>query len=252
MYADFEFYCGGFMGTKINEERFRYYSSAASDYIDSVTFGRAKNAFLRGGNISLIIKKACCACAEAFFVNDGGGGMSSERLGDYAVNYVAGVSKAPTEYQRVYYAAKRYLGGTGLMSRVIGGIGAYDCGGGTGSYDKYKGDEFKMVPNCECTVIRCIESGYEAVCRAECLWRETQRVDLKKYGESVSDRLSVYIFDISADVRTGDYIARGNIADNGIEEAVRSADVISAVSYNDCGSPHMRHIKISGGGNSHE
>lgn len=110
-YATYEFYTSGYFGNKIPESDFTRLSERASEYIDYITSGRASEY----NDTTDLLKKACCAVAEACQLNEKGGGIVSETTGKTTRNYAAGVSTAPTEEQRLYKAANRYLGRTELL-----------------------------------------------------------------------------------------------------------------------------------------
>lgn len=81
-------------------------------YVDRQTFGRIDQ-----DNLTDDIKNAVCAVVEAIQANAKGGGLSSESIGEYSVSYVSGISKAPTEGQRMKDALRMYLGDSGLLYR---------------------------------------------------------------------------------------------------------------------------------------
>lgn len=95
----------------VTEADFERLSEMASEYINYVTFGRAVNF----GNANTVLKKACCAVAEVYQLNEQGGGVVAETVGKITRNYAVGVSTTPTESQRLYRAASRYLSHTGLL-----------------------------------------------------------------------------------------------------------------------------------------
>lgn len=111
IYADYAYYRDNYKG-EMPGAKFASLSRVASAYLDQVTFGRAADApeGLQGK-----IKDACCAVADAYLLNEQGGGIASESNDGVTVNYVAGVSKAKTDGQRLYEAAVLYLGVTGLL-----------------------------------------------------------------------------------------------------------------------------------------
>lgn len=114
IYADYDYYKETFHGS-LSEEDFIRLSRQASAYIDTVTFFRAENAVT--GKLGGRIKDACCAVAETYALNEKGGGIASETNDGISVNYVAGISNAKTEDQRLFSAAAMYLETTGLMYR---------------------------------------------------------------------------------------------------------------------------------------
>jgi hypothetical protein len=111
-YASYDYYTQDFFGKAITStDEFSRLAERASEYIDFVTFGRA--AVYTATND--LLKKACCAVAEAMKINEEGGGVVAETVGKITRNYAAGVSTAPTEEQRLYRAVSRYLSRTGLL-----------------------------------------------------------------------------------------------------------------------------------------
>lgn len=110
-YANYEFYQGSFGGNTISEADFDRFSKRASEYIDLVTRGRAK-AY---SDDEELMKKACCAVAEAIKINEEGGGVVAESVGKLTRNYAAGVTNTPNEEERLSIAVCRYLLPTGLL-----------------------------------------------------------------------------------------------------------------------------------------
>ena len=120
VYADYDYYKETFQGS-LPEEDFIRLSRQASAYLDAITFNRAENA--AGGNFGGKIKDACCAVVDAYNLNENGGGIAAETNDGISVNYIAGVSTAKTDDQRLYGAAALYLMNTGLMYRGCGNAG---------------------------------------------------------------------------------------------------------------------------------
>ena len=115
-YADYTYYSTEYGGA-MPESEFKRLSRQASAYLDSVTFERIAPELptaLMGK-----VKDACCAVADAYLLNEQGGGIASETNDGISVTYVAGVSNAKTENQRLREAAALYLGGTGLLYRGV-------------------------------------------------------------------------------------------------------------------------------------
>lgn len=110
IYADYYYYKNQYGGA-LCEKDYNKYASSASSYIDYVTVGRARM------NVDEDVKNACCAVADAYALNEKGGGIASETVGNWSVSYVSGVSNAKTDDRRLYDAAKMYLVYTGLMFR---------------------------------------------------------------------------------------------------------------------------------------
>lgn len=110
-YATYEFYQSSYRGNTIPEADFARLSERASEYIDQVTFDRAATY----DDTTDLLKKACCAVAESYQLNENGGGVVGETIGKITRNYASGVSTAPTEDQRLYKAVSRYLAYTDLL-----------------------------------------------------------------------------------------------------------------------------------------
>lgn len=110
-YATYEFYQDSFGGNAILQADFDRFSKRASEYLDFVTYGRA-TAYPDDEDL---VKKACCAVAEAIKINEEGGGVVAESVGKITRNYAAGVTNTPTEEERLSIAVCRYLLQTGLL-----------------------------------------------------------------------------------------------------------------------------------------
>ena len=117
-YADFTFYRDDFLGEKIPEDKFSHYALRASERIDELTFNRLKNV----GDIPEEAKKACCAAAETLYNSDCASeksekGISSEKVGEYSVNYSAASGQATD--RNVSAAVRRHLLHTGVMGKAV-------------------------------------------------------------------------------------------------------------------------------------
>lgn len=99
-YADYAFYRSSFHGKKIPSEDFAYYAEKASDFIDSK---------LGVQSAEFKVKKACCAVAETLLLNEQGGGVVSETVGDYSVSFANGVSNTKTHEQRLTETLQLYF-----------------------------------------------------------------------------------------------------------------------------------------------
>ena len=116
VYADYAYYSQEYGGT-MPEADFKRLSRQASAFLDKVTFDR-----IAAGQPEAVMKKvraACCAVADAYLLNEQGGGVASETNDGVSVTYVAGVSNAKTEGRRLYEAAALYLAHTGLLYRGV-------------------------------------------------------------------------------------------------------------------------------------
>lgn len=115
-YVDYAYYSEVYGGTML-EEDFQRFSRQAAVYIDAATLNRASKAISTKSRQASKVKDACCAVAEAYFANEQGGGIASVDNDGYKETYIAGISKAKTDNERLYEAAVLHLGMTGLMYR---------------------------------------------------------------------------------------------------------------------------------------
>ena len=106
-YADYEFYKSVYVGN-LSENEFDRLSERASDYIDSRTdyILRKKEV---PDNLIIRVKKACCAVAETYKLNENGGGKTSESVDGYSVSYLAGSTTYKTDDQRLDNAVQLYI-----------------------------------------------------------------------------------------------------------------------------------------------
>lgn len=116
-YVDYDYYSGTYLGTAIAETDFPRLAQDASAEIDRMTFGRAAPIVTANEDDDTIalIQMATCAVAETLQeqAQSGADGLTSERVGSYAVTYAAA-----TSHQRERgLAAARYLANTGLLYR---------------------------------------------------------------------------------------------------------------------------------------
>ena len=116
-YADYTYYTEVYGGA-MPETDFDRLARRASAYLDGVTFGRIQAEMPEV--ILTKVKDACCAVADAYALNEKGGGIAAEENDGVRVSYVAGVSKAKTDNERLCEAALLYLGNTGLLYRGCG------------------------------------------------------------------------------------------------------------------------------------
>ena len=127
MYADYAYYTGEeFYGDLIPEDKYPKYATAASDFIDYMTMGRAtENAEMTE------VKKCCCALAEQFMSVDAvrkaaaakvtaDGIIASESVGSHSRSFRSGVdgTQAVQEAEKELASiVRRYLLPTGLLYR---------------------------------------------------------------------------------------------------------------------------------------
>ncbi len=101
-----------------------------------------------------------------------------------------------------------------------------------------------MLTNGDCTIIRTGEnSNYFIVGTYPCMWQEVEGYEVKKYGEENADKASVWVPDISADVKKGDYIIRRKLEDISEFDPDTALTVMSAGRL-DYGSEEMQHVEI--------
>lgn len=110
-YATYEFYKDSFGGNAIPQADFDRFAKRASEYIDLVTFGKAETYL----DEKELLKKACCAVADAYKINEDGGGIVAESVGKITRNYAAGVTNTPSDEERLSIAVCRYLLQAGLL-----------------------------------------------------------------------------------------------------------------------------------------
>lgn len=99
-----------------------------------------------------------------------------------------------------------------------------------------------MITNAVCRVFRSSPTGISAVGEYPCMNQDVKAVEIKKYGEQNADSAAVYIPDISADIRKGDFVYFGNEAPS--EKEIYSCMRVMSVTKHDYGSENMRHIKL--------
>ena len=101
-----------------------------------------------------------------------------------------------------------------------------------------------MPTNGNCTIVRTDENGeYFIVGAYPCMWQEVEGYEVKKYGEENADKVSVWVPDMTADVKKHDRIVRGEFGDISKFDPDTALTVMSA-SKLDYGSTEMQHIEI--------
>lgn len=101
-----------------------------------------------------------------------------------------------------------------------------------------------MITNQICTVIRTDENdNYTVIGRYPCMWQDKEGYQATSYGAERKSESHIYIPDITANVRKGDFVTKRDIA-TPTEDDV--ADMLTAViiSRNDYGSKSMQHVKV--------
>ena len=139
MYADYRFYVDEYYGKLITEQEFPELASRGSEFIDYITFGKAKKAVnasdpLYPTDTVIAIKKCCCALAEQYeAINKAkaavvatiraDGEIQSETVGAHSRSFRSGADTANTvtaTEAELANIARRYLLPTGLLYR--GGV----------------------------------------------------------------------------------------------------------------------------------
>lgn len=111
VYATYDFYTDKYFGNAIPSADFNRLINRASIYIDGITQGRASS-----NSADDAVKMAACAVADAWLKNEQGGDLQSQSVGSWSMTYA---NSTKSSEQRLYDAAKLYLGPTGLLSRWI-------------------------------------------------------------------------------------------------------------------------------------
>ena len=114
--VDFKYYSEVFHG-RMNKADFERLAVYASAYLDELTMGRLSDGL--DADMEDRAKKAFCSVADAYKLNEQGGGVASESNDGISVTYVSGVGGAKTDGRRLYEAAALFLGPTGLLYRGV-------------------------------------------------------------------------------------------------------------------------------------
>ena len=114
--VDYSFYANTFKG-KTDMADFDRLAVKASAYLDRLTFDRITDT-LSAATLNRA-KLALCEVVDTLLLNEHGGGIASETNDGVSVTYVAGVSNAKTDDQRLWEAAALYLAHTGLLYRGV-------------------------------------------------------------------------------------------------------------------------------------
>lgn len=133
IYADFPYYQDFYCGTSVTDAAaFRTAAARASEYMDSVTFGRLVGSVPE--QFEEQVKNCCCALAEAWamfldvksgMLAGGKGAKTAETIGKYSVSYstptdvIAALLDGSTSGLQNYMhrICMQYLGHTGLLYR---------------------------------------------------------------------------------------------------------------------------------------
>ena len=112
-YADYSYYSSQYYGSTIPPGEFMRLAARASEYIDYITFGRA-----REHSNDDEVKRATCAVAEGLHKQEQGGEVTMRTVGPWTEQYAASeYAAARSPARKLKAIAARYLGGTGLMYR---------------------------------------------------------------------------------------------------------------------------------------
>jgi hypothetical protein len=113
--VDYSFYADTFHG-KAAPDEFTRLSVKASAYLDDLTQGRITDGLPDATQTKA--RLALCELVDTVALNESGGGIASESNDGVSVTYIAS-KVAATDAQRLYSAARLYLGGTGLLYRGV-------------------------------------------------------------------------------------------------------------------------------------
>jgi hypothetical protein len=113
-YADYNDYLTVYLGTAIASADFARLAKRASSIIDQITFGRA--AEVEDEDVLSKLSMATCAIADEIYkLEESGGLVTSERIGNISLNYLTNKSAKALLSE----VAKQYLWDTDLMYRGI-------------------------------------------------------------------------------------------------------------------------------------
>lgn len=102
-YADYTFYSGTYKGT-LSQAAYEQLAERASDYIDSRTDYRFSVSIPEA--LTVRVKKACCAVADAMHIN-AFGVKKAETVDGYSVTYAE--THTDSDIQRLDRAIRLYL-----------------------------------------------------------------------------------------------------------------------------------------------
>ncbi|MBQ0067180.1 MAG: hypothetical protein KBS60_03185 [Phascolarctobacterium sp.] len=120
-YCGYDFYFNDFYGTKIDGESFPRLAQKASDYIDFLTLGRAKNH-----SEDPRLKRAVCALAEVYQEIEqaesvtASGEVASESVGSHSITYRSSAETIQGLNAKLKTVADMYLIGMSWNTRAIG------------------------------------------------------------------------------------------------------------------------------------
>lgn len=137
MYADYTFYTTKFYGDTIPEDKFDKYATAASDFIDYLTWRKARDMVRDSTKqnccCEMAVQKCCCALAEQYMYIDKlkeaasakvttDGIIASETVGSHSRSFRNGSEgeQAVQDAEKALASiARRYLLPTGLLYRGV-------------------------------------------------------------------------------------------------------------------------------------
>lgn len=99
-YADYEFYTDEYFGGSIEEADWARFAERATDYINSITFGRAERS-----SALPAVKKACCAVAEEFQTLETTKKLAASALSEATTEGVDVQSESVGSWSRTYRSA---------------------------------------------------------------------------------------------------------------------------------------------------
>lgn len=112
-YADYAFYGSQYYGSTIPPGEFMRLAARASEYIDHITFGRA-----REHSNDDEVKRATCAVAEELHKQEQGGEVTMRTVGPWTEQYaVSEYAAKQSPACKLKAIAARYLCNTGLLYR---------------------------------------------------------------------------------------------------------------------------------------
>ena len=108
-YVDYNFYITNYGGAEMPPLKFNGIANRASMYIDTITFKR-----INPNEVCEEVKMATCAVIDVICKFEEVGIKTSEKIGDYSVQYK---NSTTSKEKEMYKEAKVYLANTGLMYR---------------------------------------------------------------------------------------------------------------------------------------
>lgn len=122
MYADYDFYISTYYGNSLSEDNANMWLERASDYIDTITFGRLESAFPTDEKHVVKVKKAVCAIADALYMIDTQRRAGAAKIGTNG-EITGAISSVSSGKESISYAT----GGTAsIYSAAAGSASAQD------------------------------------------------------------------------------------------------------------------------------